>query len=97
MNPLKSALHVISAAVLITACSDIPLVFDRENTAESYPAPEMPQLEELEVLETLPDPLEFEDGNAAGLRSWPSFSIMKSDSSPRHLANALLRVCPVIH
>ena len=62
MKILKQASAIILAAGISAACSDIPLVFDKENTAAEYAAPEMPPLEELEALETLPDPLEFEDG-----------------------------------
>lgn len=62
MKILKLASAIILAAGISTACSDIPLVFDKENTAAEYAVPEMSPLEELEVLETLPDPLEFEDG-----------------------------------
>lgn len=62
MKTLKLASAIILAAGISAACSDIPLVFDKENTAAEYVAPEMPPLEELEALETLPDPLEFEDG-----------------------------------
>lgn len=62
MKILKLASAIILAAGISAACSDIPLVFDKENTAAEFEAPAMPPLEELEVLETLPDPLEFEDG-----------------------------------
>lgn len=62
MKILKQASAIILAAGISAACSDIPLVFDKENTAAEFEAPAMPPLEELEVLETLPDPLEFEDG-----------------------------------
>lgn len=62
MKTLKLASAIIIAAGISAACSDIPLVFDKENTAAEYAAPAMPPLEELEALETLPDPLEFEDG-----------------------------------
>ena len=61
MKILKQASAIILAAGISAACSDIPLVFDKENTAAEFEAPAMPPLEELEVLETLPDPLEFED------------------------------------
>lgn len=63
MKTLKLAAAIILAAGISAACSDIPLVFDKENTAAEYAAPEMPPFEELEALETLPDPLEFEDGS----------------------------------
>lgn len=62
MKALKLASAIILAAGISAACSDIPLVFDKENTAAEFEAPAMPPLEELEALETLPDPLEFEDG-----------------------------------
>jgi len=62
MKILKQASAIILAAGISAACSDIPLVFDKENTAAEFEAPAMPPLEELEALETLPDPLEFEDG-----------------------------------
>lgn len=62
MKTLKLASAIILAAGISAACSDIPLVFDKENTAAEFEAPAMPPLEELEALETLPDPLEFEDG-----------------------------------
>ena len=62
MKILKQASAIILAAGISAACSDIPLVFDKENTAAEFEVPAMPPLEELEVLETLPDPLEFEDG-----------------------------------
>ena len=62
MKILKQASAIILAAGISAACSDIPLVFDKENTAAEFEVPAMPPLEELEALETLPDPLEFEDG-----------------------------------
>ena len=37
-------------------------MFENENTASLYKVPEMPELGELPVLETLPDPLIFSDG-----------------------------------
>lgn len=62
MKTLKLTTILTLAAGILTACNDIPLVFDKENTAAEYPAPQMPPIEELEALETLPNPLEFEDG-----------------------------------
>lgn len=63
MRILKPILSSVLLAGLMISCNDIPLVFDKENTAENLPVPEMPSIDELEVLETLPDPLEFEDGS----------------------------------
>lgn len=62
MKILKQASAIILAVGISAACSDIPFVFDKENTAAEYAAPAMPPLEELEALETLPDPFEFEAG-----------------------------------
>lgn len=62
MKTLKLSAAIILTVGICTACRDIPLVFDKENTAAEYEAPAMPSLEDLEALETLPDPLEFEDG-----------------------------------
>lgn len=62
MNSFRFLFATILTAGLLAACNDIPLVFDKENTAAAYDVPEMPGIEDLEVLETLPDPMEFEDG-----------------------------------
>lgn len=63
MKTLKLVAAIILTAGISAACSDIPLVFDKENTAAEFEAPAMPPIEELEAMETLPDPLEFEDGS----------------------------------
>lgn len=52
-------------AGLLSACTsdkEIPLVFDKENTASVYDAPKMQDLPDLPVVETLPDPFMFSDG-----------------------------------
>lgn len=52
-------------AGLLSSCSydkEIPLVFDKENTASAYDAPKMLDLPDLPVVETLPDPFMFSDG-----------------------------------
>lgn len=52
-------------AGLLSACTsdkEIPLVFDKENTASVYDAPKMLDLPDLPVVETLPDPFMFSDG-----------------------------------
>ncbi len=61
---MKTTFYLIFISVLIASCGvrEIPLVFDKENTASQYEAPQMPPLEELPVIETLPDPLTFADG-----------------------------------
>ena len=65
MCTLRPIVAVLLAAALAASCSsdkEIPLVFDQENTASSYPAPDMPGINELPVVETLPDPFLFSDG-----------------------------------
>lgn len=55
----------LAAAALISSCcgnKDIPLVYDQENTASVYPAPEMPAFADCPVQEELPDPLTFCNG-----------------------------------
>ena len=61
---MKTLLHILTISLLIVSCAgrEIPLVFENENTASLYKVPEMPELGELPVLETLPDPLIFSDG-----------------------------------
>lgn len=61
---MKTIFRLFLITSLITSCSvgEIPLVFDDENTASKYKAPEMPPVEELPVVETLPDPLTFVSG-----------------------------------
>ncbi len=64
MKALKLTLSLILAAGFSAACStEIPLVFDKENTSASYAVPVMKSLEDLEAVETLPDPLAFSDGS----------------------------------
>lgn len=65
MNILKQTFLATVLAGLAMSCSqgnDIPLVFDSENTASSYDRPALPSIEELDVVETLPDPFLFADG-----------------------------------
>ena len=61
---MKNILHLLTISFLIASCcpQEIPLVFEQENTASGYDAPSMPGIEELPVVETLPDPLTFSDG-----------------------------------
>lgn len=61
---MKNILHLLTISFLIASCcpQEIPLVFELENTASGYNAPSMPGIEELPVVETLPDPLTFSDG-----------------------------------
>lgn len=61
---MKTILQLVAISFLIASCGvrEIPLVFDCENTAAQYEVAEMPALDELPVVQTLPDPLAFEDG-----------------------------------
>ena len=61
---MKIAFRLIVFLLFVVSCTvrEIPLVFDKENTASDYMVPEMPGLEELPVIPTLPDPLAFADG-----------------------------------
>lgn len=58
-------LMIIAAVIALCACGrqDIPLVFDSENTASEYAAPEMPGIEALPEVTTLTDPLAWSDGS----------------------------------
>lgn len=61
---MKTILQLVAISFLIASCGvrEIPLVFDCENTAAQYEVAEMPAFDELPVVQTLPDPLAFEDG-----------------------------------
>lgn len=60
---MKKCLVILAALSLAAGCSrQLPLVYDQENTAPAA-SPAMPALEELPVVETLPDPLTFADGS----------------------------------
>ena len=61
---MKTILQLVAISFLIASCGvrEIPLVFDCENTAAQYEVAEMPAFDELPVVQTLPDPLSFEDG-----------------------------------
>lgn len=63
---MKKLIPVIIFSFMLASCGteEIPLVFDRENTSDKYEMPAMPALDELPVVETLPDPLQFENGKA---------------------------------
>ena len=56
---------VAIVAVLAAACTSVvpPMNYSSENTASKYPAPEMPEFDQLPAIPTLPDPLTFADGS----------------------------------
>lgn len=57
--------RIIAGAMLalaVAARAAVPLVYDRENTADAWPAPPMPPIDELPAVATLPDPFAFADG-----------------------------------
>lgn len=72
MKALKLVILPALAAGLLacTAKEDTPpLVFDEENTAAAYAAPELPDFADLPVLASLPDPLAFADGSGRALKA----------------------------
>ena len=60
---LGGTLGVIFALSSCTQQS-IPLVYGVENTSAEYPAIELPSLEQLEAIPTLPDPFLFAEGKS---------------------------------
>jgi len=71
---MKKFIFAFVAAACVCACSpkEIPLVFDAENTSAEYAAPALPTLDELPVVETLPDPLQWSDGSGRvkNIKQW---------------------------
>lgn len=65
---MKASRHILTIVLsigLAAACNhteEIPLVFDKENTASGFPAPVMPDIQNLPVTTTLPDPFLFSNG-----------------------------------
>ncbi|HTX17450.1 MAG TPA: T9SS type A sorting domain-containing protein [Bacteroidota bacterium] len=54
ISPLFSSPHLFAQS--------LPLVYDVENTGASYPAPFLPSVNALPVIQALPDPFEWADG-----------------------------------
>lgn len=67
-----SAALIALMSININASDVIPLVYDKEDTSIDFPSIPMPELEELPVTETLPDPLAFADGSgrATDISDW---------------------------
>ena len=61
-------LVLVQAALPASAQNNIPLVYDQEDTGSQYPAPAMPSVEQLPVVNTLPDPLLWSDGSGRAER-----------------------------
>ena len=61
-------LVLVQAALPASAQNNIPLVYDQEDTGSQYPAPDMPSVEQLPVVNTLPDPLLWSDGSGRAER-----------------------------
>lgn len=61
----KFAKWTITAMTLafMAACTEPPLVYDKEFTGNEYPVPEMPTLENLPQIDYLPDPFMWADGS----------------------------------
>lgn len=61
---IRLALFGLAAsAFAVSAFADIPVVFNRENTADTYPAIKMKDFNDLPSIPTLPDPFVFTDGS----------------------------------
>lgn len=63
---LKWAIVIIVLMNALSSLAKIPLVFNRENTADGYPELEMPAFDQLPQLATLPDPFLFFDKSGRG-------------------------------
>ncbi len=60
----RQTLTIIALSIgLFSALAEIPIVFNRENTSDSYPKLEFKEFDELPEIPTLPDPFLFMDGN----------------------------------
>lgn len=71
-NILRNAIVCIAVTSgIASAIADIPVVFDRENTADKYPAINCKNFDNLPEIQTLPDPFVFIDGNrSADYKDW---------------------------
>lgn len=61
---LKPILFLLFACFLSVSlfAQQMPLVYDVEHTAPNYPKPAMPSINDLPVIQALPDPFEWSDG-----------------------------------
>jgi hypothetical protein len=59
----KFTIAIFLTLFSIGTFAQIPLVYDKENTGSSYPAPPLPTLSELPVVDPLPDPFAWSDGS----------------------------------
>lgn len=62
MKTILASVFFLSMAFVVKA-QELPLVYDVENTASGYPVIEMPSLEALPEITTLPDPFQWSDGS----------------------------------
>lgn len=71
-NNLRNAIVCIAVTSgIASAIADIPVVFDRENTADKYPAIACKNFDNLPEIQTLPDPFVFTDGSrSADYKGW---------------------------
>lgn len=61
---------VAALSVVMTACNlsngsvdDLPLMYDRENSADTFPVIDLPPFDSLPVVRHLPDPFLWADGS----------------------------------
>ncbi|MCQ2166912.1 MAG: hypothetical protein MJY49_05750 [Bacteroidales bacterium] len=61
---MKRVFIAFASVLLVFSCrTELPLYYDAENSGGCCELPPMPGIEELPVIETLPDPLVFADGS----------------------------------
>lgn len=74
---LVGAMGIVFA---LSSCTQkpIPLVYDVENTSAEFPSIELPSLEQLEAISTLPDPFLFADGKSR-VKSFKDWSRRRSE------------------
>lgn len=67
----SSLILCIFALTISPGHAETPAVYDRENTGEIYPTPDLKRFEELTEIPTLPDPFTFADGTrSADFKDW---------------------------
>lgn len=61
---MRKILIVLSSVLLVLSCrTELPLHYAVENSGEGFDLPQMPGIDSLTAIETLPDPLLFADGS----------------------------------
>ena len=70
-NYRRAIAYLAINAGVLSVFGSIPIVYDRENTADSYPQLTFKQFEKLPEIPTLPDPFTFADGTrSTAYKDW---------------------------